>query len=85
MPDRTHTPDTQPDLVQIVGVRHLYASEPSEDAVWQEGLIKQVTKGEPQEVREMEARTMSAGFDVVSDFRVVISGRHPADSEDREQ
>lgn len=53
MTNPTHTPDPQPtpDLIPLKGARLLHASEPSGDAIWQEGLIKQMTEGEPMRVR----------------------------------
>lgn len=39
------------DLVPLIGVRELHRSEPEGSVRWQEGLIKQLTVGEPISVK----------------------------------
>lgn len=79
--DRLPDPNPTPDLVPLIGVRHVRSSEPDEATQWQEGLIKQLTGGEPVDVR-----TLAVGFpEEPPEFRLKISGRHTSDSPDREQ
>jgi putative DNA primase/helicase len=49
-PDKTPTPD----LIPLVGARDVRVSEPGEPAIWQDGLIKELTGGEPIRVRVLD-------------------------------
>lgn len=69
-----------PDLINIVSARLVCASEPAEGEKWQEGLIKQLTCGEPMGVRVLN----EAFFEAHPEFRITISGRDDQDSGDRE-
>lgn len=50
--DRASTPGT-PNLMPLVASRLVRTSEPEQGAQWQEGLIKELTGGDPVEVRGM--------------------------------
>lgn len=61
--DRTPDPNPTADLIPLVGVRDLCASEPDEAVQWQEGLIKQLTDGEPMEIRQLNGDFLEVDLD----------------------
>lgn len=65
--------DATPDLMALVGANMARAAEPDEGMKWQEGLIKQLTGGEPVLVR---APYQTAFFEYVPRFKLTISGNH---------
>lgn len=67
--------DATPDLVQLVGARFVRASEPDEGVRWQEGLIKELTGGEPMLVRALQQDF----FEFQPCFKLTISGNHKPD------
>lgn len=67
--------DATPDLVQLVGARFVRASEPDEGVKWQEGLIKELTGGEPMLVRALQQDF----FEFLPCFKLTISGNHKPD------
>lgn len=67
--------DATPDLVQLVGARFVRASEPDEGVKWQEGLIKELTGGEPMLVRALQQDF----FEFTPRFKLTISGNHKPD------
>ena len=67
--------DATPDLISIVGARMVRASEPEKGVQWQEGLIKQLTGGEPILVRALNENF----FEVVPKFKLTIGGNHAPD------
>lgn len=70
------------DLIKLDGVRCVRVSEPGDGVRWQEGLIKQLTCGEPTPLREVRG----AEFDASPDFPPIkYSGPIAAGSEDPEQ
>lgn len=64
--------DATPDLVPMIGARFLRASEPEKGVQWQEGLIKELTGGEPILVRALNKDFV----EVRPIFKLVISGNH---------
>ena len=68
------------DLVPLVGARMVQASEPDQGQSLQEGLIKDLTAGEPITVRVLDQTFV----DVEAEFRLRISGRDYVGSEDPE-
>ncbi|PKB19644.1 putative DNA primase/helicase [Novosphingobium kunmingense] len=61
-----------PDIARLPGVRFLRASEPDKGAALNEGLIKQVTGGDP-----VDARHLNKGFfTFLPSFKMTISGNH---------
>lgn len=71
-------PDS-PDLMPLIGARTIRSSEPEEGHRLAEGLIKDLTGGEP-----IEVRALAEGFVPVDiDFRLRISGRDEPGSQDR--
>lgn len=74
------TPAT-PDLIPLIGARLVRTSEPDEGQKAQEGLIKDLTSGEPIEVKAINQSVVETD----EDFRRRISGRDDQDSGDREQ
>lgn len=67
--------DATPDLINIVAARMVRASEPEKGVQWQEGLIKQLTGGEPILVRALNENF----FEVVPIFKLTIGGNHAPD------
>jgi putative DNA primase/helicase len=67
--------DATPDLVPLIGSRFVRAAEPDEGVRWQEGLIKDLTGGEPILVRALHSDFVS----VRPQFKLVISGNHKPD------
>lgn len=67
--------DATPDLVQLVGARFVRASEPDEGVRWQEGLIKELTGGEPMLVRALQQDF----FEFLPCFKLTVSGNHKPD------
>jgi putative DNA primase/helicase len=67
--------DATPDLVPLIGARLVRASEPDEGVKWQEGLIKDLTGGEPILVRALNENFVT----VRPQFKLVISGNHKPD------
>lgn len=67
--------DATPDLVPLIGARFVRASEPDEGVKWQEGLIKDLTGGEPILVRALHSDFVS----VRPQFKLIISGNHKPD------
>jgi putative DNA primase/helicase len=64
--------DATPDLVPMIGARFLRASEPEKGVQWQEGLIKELTGGEPILVRALNKDFV----EVRPLFKLVIQGNH---------
>ncbi len=64
--------DATPDLVPLIGARYVRASEPDEGERLQEGLIKELTGGEPILVRALH----SDFVEVRPQFKLTISGNH---------
>ena len=67
--------DATPDLVPLIGARMVRAAEPDEGMRWQEGLIKDLTGGEPILVRALH----SDFVEVRPCFSLFISGNHKPD------
>jgi putative DNA primase/helicase len=67
--------DATPDLVQLVGARFVRASEPDEGMRWQEGLLKELTGGEPMLVRALHSDFIA----FKPTFSLTISGNHKPD------
>ncbi|MDP3960297.1 MAG: phage/plasmid primase, P4 family [Pseudorhodobacter sp.] len=67
--------DATPDLVPLIGARLVRAAEPDEGVRWQEGLIKDLTGGEPILVRALRADFVS----VRPIFSLTINGNHKPD------
>lgn len=67
--------DATPDLISIVGARMVRASEPEKGVQWQEGLIKQLTGGEPILVRALNENF----FEAEPRFKLTIGGNHAPD------
>lgn len=64
--------DATPDLVPLMGARLVRASEPEEGEKLQEGVIKELTGGEPMLVRALH----SDFVEVKPIFKLTISGNH---------
>lgn len=67
--------DATPDLIPLVGARMVRASEPDEGEKLQEGLIKELTGGEPILVRALNKDF----FEIKPHFKLTISGNHKPD------
>lgn len=67
--------DATPDLISIVAARMVRAAEPEKGVQWQEGLIKQLTGGEPILVRALNENF----FEATPIFKLTISGNHAPD------
>jgi len=67
--------DATPDLLPLVGARMVRASEPDEGVRWQEGLIKELTGGEPFLARGFQKDF----FEVLPRFSLTLSGNHRPD------
>lgn len=67
--------DATPDLVPLMGARFVRASEPEENEKLQEGIIKELTGGEPMLVRALH----SDFVEVRPHFKLTISGNHKPD------
>ncbi len=67
--------DATPDLISIVAARMVRASEPEKGVQWQEGLIKQLTGGEPILVRALNENF----FEANPIFKLTIGGNHAPD------
>jgi putative DNA primase/helicase len=67
--------DATPDLVPLMGARMVRASEPDEGVKWQEGLIKDLTGGEPLLIRALHSDFVSAR----PVFKLTITGNHKPD------
>lgn len=67
--------DATPDLVPMIGARFLRTSEPDEGMRWQEGLIKELTGGEPMLVRALHSDFVTFH----PKFKLTISGNHKPD------
>ena len=67
--------DATPDLINIVSARMVRASEPEKGVQWQEGLIKQLTGGEPILVRALNENF----FEATPIFKLNIGGNHAPD------
>lgn len=67
--------DATPDLMPLVGARAALASEPEEGDRLQEGMIKEMTGGEPILVRQLHADFI----EVRPYFKLTISGNHKPD------
>lgn len=64
--------DATPDLVPMIGARHVRTSEPDEGMRLQEGLIKELTGGEPILIRALNTNFIL----VYPHFKLTISGNH---------
>lgn len=64
--------DATPDLIPLIGARLVRASEPDEGTKWQEGLIKELTGGEPLLVRP----NYGEFIELHPKFKLTISGNH---------
>lgn len=67
--------DATPDMIPLVGARMVRASEPDEGEKLQEGLIKELTGGEPILVRALNKDF----FEFHPLFKLTISGNHKPD------
>ena len=67
--------DATPDLVPLIGARMVRAAEPDEGVKWQEGLIKDLTGGEPILVRALNKDFVTCR----PVFSLTISGNHKPD------
>ncbi len=67
--------DATPDLVPLIGARMVRASEPEEGERLQEGMIKELTGGEPILVRALHSDFVT----VYPQFKLTISGNHKPD------
>lgn len=67
--------DATPDLVPLIGARFVRAAEPDEGMRWQEGLIKELTGGEPMLVRALHSDFVTFS----PKFSLTISGNHKPD------
>jgi putative DNA primase/helicase len=67
--------DATPDLIGIVAARMVRASEPEKGVQWQEGLIKQLTGGEPILVRALNENF----YEVTPIFKLTIGGNYAPD------
>lgn len=67
--------DATPDLVPLIGARFVRASEPDQGQQLQEGLIKELTGGEPIMVRSLNENFVL----VYPFFKLTISGNHRPD------
>uniref|UniRef100_UPI0035C7D143 DNA primase family protein n=1 Tax=Palleronia sp. TaxID=1940284 RepID=UPI0035C7D143 len=67
--------DATPDLVPLMGARMVRASEPEQGTRLQEGVIKELTGGEPMLVRALH----SDFVEVKPQFKLTISGNHKPD------
>lgn len=64
--------DATPDLVPLVGARSVRTSEPDQGVLLQEGLIKELTGGEPILVRALHSDFIL----VYPQFKLTMSGNH---------
>ena len=64
--------DATPDLIPLIGARFVRASEPEQGERLQESLIKELTGGEPIQVRALH----SDFVEVYPLFKLTISGNH---------
>jgi putative DNA primase/helicase len=64
--------DATPDLIPLIGARFVRTSEPDEGQRLQEGLIKELTGGEPLQVRALH----SDFVEVRPIFKMTMSGNH---------
>ncbi|OWJ69835.1 hypothetical protein CDV50_16070 [Haematobacter massiliensis] len=64
--------DATPDLVPLIGARFVRTSEPDQGQQLQEGLIKELTGGEPIMVRSLNENFIT----VYPFFKLTISGNH---------
>lgn len=67
--------EATPDLVPLMGARFVRTSEPDQGTPLQEGLIKQMTGGEPIQVRPM----YGAQIDLDPTWKITMSGNHKPD------
>lgn len=67
--------DATPDLVPLLGSRFVRTSEADQGTPLQEGLIKQMTGGEPIQVRPM----YGAQLDLEPTWKITMSGNHKPD------
>ncbi|WP_170133811.1 DNA primase family protein [Palleronia aestuarii] len=67
--------DATPDLIPLMGARMVRASEPEQGTKLQEGVIKELTGGEPLLVRALH----SDFVEVKPQFKLTISGNHKPD------
>ncbi len=70
--DRRGGGDATPDLMLLIGARFVRASEPNEGEPLQEGLIKELTGGEPMMVRALH----SDFVEFRPCFKLTVSGNH---------
>lgn len=73
--------DATPDLVPMIGARLVRASEPEKGVKWQEGLIKELTGGEPLLIRALHSDFVEARVF----FKLVISGNHKPQFEGQDE
>lgn len=67
--------DATPDLVPMIGARMVRASEPEKGTSWQEGLIKELTGGEPMLIRALHSDFVEARVF----FKLIVSGNYKPD------
>jgi putative DNA primase/helicase len=67
--------EATPDLIPLMGSRFVRTSEPDQGTPLQEGLIKQMTGGEPISVRPM----YGAQIDIDPTWKITMSGNHKPD------
>lgn len=64
--------DATPDLVPLINARMGRASEPEKGVVWQEGLIKELTGGEPMLIRALQKDFVEVRLFI----KLFVSGNH---------
>jgi len=67
--------EATPDLIPLMGSRFVRTSEPDQGTPLQEGLIKQMTGGEPIQVRPM----YGSQIDIDPTWKITMSGNHKPD------
>jgi len=67
--------DATPDLMPLLGSRFVRTSEPDQGMPLQESLVKQMTGGEPIQVRPMYGQQI----DVTPTWKITMSGNHKPD------
>ncbi len=73
--------DATPDLVPMIGARLVRASEPEKGVKWQEGLIKELTGGEPLLIRALHSDFVEARVF----FKLIVSGNHKPQFEGQDE
>lgn len=61
-----------PDIARLPGVRFLRVSEPKKGMSWNDGLLKQLTGGDPVDARHLH----KSFFTFLPDFKITVSGNN---------